>query len=99
VGDAETGEAIIAARDVIVTKTRATIGIMIALPSASPDEVLADLNGFTQQLRGAVVGRSQLGCRRAAATELLREAGGHNDEVAGVQQAATSSPVILDHSI
>ncbi|MBA5639794.1 hypothetical protein H3H37_22285 [Duganella sp. LX20W] len=59
VRDTETGSTIVATRDVIVKKTSATLGVMIALPGASQDEVLKDLNSFTQELRGAVVGRSQ----------------------------------------
>ena len=59
VRDTESGDAIVAARDVIVKKTCATLSVMMALPNASQDQVLADLKSFTQELRGAVVGRSQ----------------------------------------
>ncbi|QJQ95440.1 MULTISPECIES: hypothetical protein [Halomonadaceae] len=59
VRDAQTGDMIVAGRDVIVKKTNATLGVLIALPDASQDEVLADLESFTQEMRGTVVGRSQ----------------------------------------
>jgi hypothetical protein len=59
VRDSDSGDTVVAARDVIVKRTSATLGVMIALPGASQDEVLADLTAFTQSLRGAVVGRCQ----------------------------------------
>lgn len=59
VRDSESGNTVVAARDMIVTRTDATLGVLLALPSASQDAVLADMKGFTQQLRGAVVGRCQ----------------------------------------
>lgn len=59
VRDSESGDTIVASRDVIVKLTRATLGVMVALPGASQDDVLTDLKAFTQELRGAVVGRCQ----------------------------------------
>lgn len=57
--DAQTGDTIVAGRDMIVKKTNATLSVMIALPDAPQDQVLTDLNSCTQEQRGTVVGRSQ----------------------------------------
>lgn len=59
VRDTESGDTVVASRDVIVKRTRATLGVMVALPGASKDDVLADLTAFTQELRGTVVGHCQ----------------------------------------
>jgi hypothetical protein len=55
----ETGETTVAAPDVVLTKTRTMLTIKLPLPGASQDEKLEDLNNFTQEQRGAVLGRSQ----------------------------------------
>lgn len=59
VRDRESGQTIVAARDVIVKRTRSTLHVMVTLPGASTDGVLADLRSFTQEQRGTVVGRCQ----------------------------------------
>ncbi|WP_431229191.1 hypothetical protein [Burkholderia contaminans] len=57
--DPKTGDTVVASRDVIVKRTRATLGVLVALPGASKDDVLADLTAFTQEMQGTVVGRCQ----------------------------------------
>jgi len=55
----EAPRATVAAPDVVLTKTRTMLTIKLPLPGASQDEKLEDLNNFTQEQRGAVLGRSQ----------------------------------------
>ena len=50
---------IVAKQDVLIKRSKATLTVVIAQPGASKDEVLADMGSFTQELRGAMVGRSQ----------------------------------------
>lgn len=57
--DVKTGVTVIAGPDVLVIKKRATLNITLPLPGASHDEVLEELQPATQDLRGAVLGRSQ----------------------------------------
>lgn len=57
--DSKKGVTVAATRDVVVKRTRSTLGVMVSLPGASKDEVLNDLGSLNQEIRGAAVGHSQ----------------------------------------
>jgi len=59
VRDPESGDFVVAAPGVIVQKANAMLGVAVVLPGAKREEVLAGLSAFTQDVRGAVVGRCQ----------------------------------------